>query len=232
MQTIASNQSSAEVPINENFDGLEHQECYAKKPTTSTGLTWGYWGGRWGGFSVADGTFTLTNAADNYIVAKRSDGVTSASTATTNWNNYLEYARVYKVTTAGSVVTATEDHRAGALGVHGSPDYNGRVIVSVSAAKTFALTDQGNKTFLHPSADTTARTWTIDANATVALPVGTELDIVNQDAAGVLTLAITTDTMRLSPGGTTGSRTLAANGIAKARKVTSTEWIISGSGLT
>jgi hypothetical protein len=232
MQSIASNQSSAEVPINENFAGVQHQECYAKKPTTSNGLVWGYWGGRWGGFSVADGTFTLTNATDNYIVAKRSDGVTSASTATTNWNNLLEYARVYKVTTAGSVVTATEDHRAGLGGVHGSPDYGGSVIVSVSAARTFALTDQGRKTFLHPSADTTARTWTIDANATVALPVGTELEIVNQASAGVLTLAITTDTMRLSPGGTTGSRTLAANGWARIKKITSTEWIIAGDGLT
>lgn len=232
MQSISSTQISAEVPMNENFAGLQHQECYAKKPTTSTGLTWGYWGGRWGGFSVADATFTLTNATDNYIVAKRADGVTTASTATTNWNNYLEYARVYKVTTAGSVVTATEDHRAGLLGVHGSPDYNGKVIVSVSTAKTFALTDQGNKTFLHPAADTTARTWTIDANGTVALPLGTELEMVNQNAAGVLTIAITTDTMRLSPGGTTGSRTLAANGIAVAKKITTTEWIISGTGLT
>lgn len=232
MQNIASSQASAEVPINENFAGLQHQECYAKKPTTSTGLTWGYWGGRWGGFSVADGTLTLTNAADNYIVAKRSDGVISVSTATTNWNNLLEYARVYKVTTAGSVVTATEDHRAGAGGVHGHPDIPGRVIVSVSAARTFALTDQGNKTFLHPSADTTARTWTIDANATVPLPVGTVLHLVNQNSAGVITIAITTDTMRLAGAGTTGSRSLAANGVAWIEKITSTEWIISGTGLT
>jgi hypothetical protein len=38
--------------------------------------------------------------------------------------------------------------------------------------------------------------------------------------------------MRLSPAGTTGSRTLAANGIATAIKISSTEWIISGTGLT
>jgi hypothetical protein len=38
--------------------------------------------------------------------------------------------------------------------------------------------------------------------------------------------------MRLSPAGTTGSRTLAANGIATCIKLTSTEWIISGVGLT
>jgi hypothetical protein len=38
--------------------------------------------------------------------------------------------------------------------------------------------------------------------------------------------------MRLAGAGTTGSRTLAANGVATAIKITSTEWIISGTGLT
>jgi hypothetical protein len=36
----------------------------------------------------------------------------------------------------------------------------------------------------------------------------------------------------LAGAGTTGSRTLAANGIATAMKVTTTEWIINGTGLT
>ena len=51
-------------------------------------------------------------------------------------------------------------------------------------------------------------------------------------SAGEVTIAITSDTMRLAGVGTTGSRTLAANGIATAIKLTSTEWIISGSGLS
>ena len=102
---------------------------------------------------------------------------------------------------------------------------------SQSAAYTLVLTDSG-KHILHPSADTTARTFTIPANSSVAFPIGTAITFVNQDSAGVVTIAITTDTMRLSPGGATGSRTLAANGIATCIKLTSTEWIISGSGLT
>ena len=48
----------------------------------------------------------------------------------------------------------------------------------------------------------------------------------------MITIAITTDTMRLAGPGTTGSRTLAANGVATALKVTATDWIISGTGLT
>lgn len=102
---------------------------------------------------------------------------------------------------------------------------------SQSTAYTAVLADSG-KHLLHPSADTTARTFTIPANSSVAYPIGTAITFVNQASAGVMTIAITTDTMRLAGAGTTGSRTLAANGIATALKLTSTEWIISGTGLT
>lgn len=103
--------------------------------------------------------------------------------------------------------------------------------VSKSADYTFVIADRG-KHFLHPSADTTARTWTIPANASVAYDIGTAITFVNQNGAGVITIAITSDTMRLAGAGTTGSRSLAANGVATALKITSTEWIISGTGLT
>jgi hypothetical protein len=102
---------------------------------------------------------------------------------------------------------------------------------SQSAAYTLVLSD-AQKHILHPAADTTARTWTIPANSSVAYPIGTAITFVNQNAAGVITIAITTDTMRLAGAGTTGNRTLAANGVATALKITSTEWIISGTGLT
>jgi hypothetical protein len=230
MQTLSASQVSPETPLNENFETLEHQAVYGKRQPATTGLTWGYYGGRWGGVSVADGTLTLTNAASNYLVVLRSTGAISTSTATTNWNNTAEYARVYKITTAGSVVTAVEDHRAGPFGVHG-PRVAGRWIRSISAAYPFVLADQ-DTIVLHPSADTSARTWTIPANASVSYPLGTQLQIINQASAGVLTIAITSDTMRLAGAGTTGSRTLAANGIARATKITATEWIIEGTGLT
>lgn len=102
---------------------------------------------------------------------------------------------------------------------------------SRSAAYTLVLSDAG-KHLLHPSADTTARTFTIPDNGAVPYPIGTAITFVNQHAAGALTIAITTDIMRLAGAGTTGSRTLAANGIATALKLTATEWIISGTGLT
>ena len=100
-----------------------------------------------------------------------------------------------------------------------------------SANYTTVLADNGKHIF-HPSADTTARTWTIPANTAVAYDIGTAITFVNQNAAGVLTIAINTDTMRLAGAGTVGSRTLAANGAATALKVSATEWLISGTNLT
>jgi hypothetical protein len=101
---------------------------------------------------------------------------------------------------------------------------------SQSADYTLVLADSG-KTIFHPAADNTARTFTIPANSSVAYAVGTVLTFVNLAAADV-TIAITTDTMYLAGPGTTGSRTLAEYGIASAVKLASTDWLISGNGLT
>lgn len=102
---------------------------------------------------------------------------------------------------------------------------------SQSAPYTLALTDAGGQVY-HPSADVTARTWTIPANASVAFVVGTKIDLVNDCSAGALTIAITTDTLVWFSGGSTGSRTLAACGEATLSKVTATRWVIVGVGLS
>ncbi len=102
---------------------------------------------------------------------------------------------------------------------------------SQSGAYQLVLDDSGKHIF-HPSADTTARVFTIPANSAVAFPIGTAVTFINQNGAGAITIAITSDTLRLAGAGTTGSKTLAENGVATAIKVTATEWIISGVGLT
>jgi hypothetical protein len=101
---------------------------------------------------------------------------------------------------------------------------------SQSAAYTLVLGDAGKHIF-HPSTDANARTFTIPANGSVAYPIGTAITFINMTSQ-VVTIAITTDTMYLSSAGTTGSRSLAQYGSATAIKITSTNWLISGSGLT
>ena len=162
-------------------------------------------------------TASSTNTVTNKTIAFGSNTLTDV--ASTNTSQTLTNKTI---SAASNTVT-----------VDGTDTVGFRVLPqnSQSAAYTLVLADSG-KHILHPSADTTARTFTIPANGSVAFPVGTAVTFINQNAAGVITIAITTDTMRLAGAGTTGSRTLAANGVATAIKLTSTEWIISGTGLT
>ena len=120
MQTISSAQASPEVIINENFEVLGHVELYARSPVTSSGLTWGYSGGRWNGSSISAGTLTLTASTYNYIVIHRNTGVISTSTSTTNWDNTRAYARAYLVLCSTTSPSSIEDHRAGPHGVYGT----------------------------------------------------------------------------------------------------------------
>jgi hypothetical protein len=95
-----------------------------------------------------------------------------------------------------------------------------------SANYTAVLADAGKFILT----DTTGITLTIPANASVAYAVGTVLTFVC--GTGSITIAINTDTLTLAGTSSTGSRTLVVNGIATAIKVTSTVWLISGTGLS
>lgn len=92
---------------------------------------------------------------------------------------------------------------------------------------TLVLADSGK----HIYETGASKTITIPANGSVAFPIGTAITFVSNNATG-LSIAITTDTLIWSEGGGTGTRTVAQYGIATALKVTSTVWIISGSGIS
>jgi hypothetical protein len=78
---------------------------------------------------------------------------------------------------------------------------------------------------------TATRTVTIPANGTLALPIGTTIVFIAGTGA-TMSIEITSDTLRLAGPGFTGTRTLAAHGMATAVKVEATVWYISGNGLT
>ena len=100
-----------------------------------------------------------------------------------------------------------------------------------STAYTAVLADAGG-VLMHPATDMLARTFTIPSNAAVAYPPGTTITFNNRAGAGVLTIAINSDTLCFAPGGQLGSRTLTAPGLCTAYKETATTWIISGAGLS
>lgn len=101
---------------------------------------------------------------------------------------------------------------------------------SKSADYTLVSADAGYHIF-HPAADANARTFTIPSNASVGYTIGTAITFVNMSVNDV-TIAITSDTLMLAGVGTTGSRTLKRYGSATALKISATEWVISGVGLT
>lgn len=117
-QITSPPQASAEVLLNELGVSMEHVATYAMDPATTSdpGLTWGYRPGRWRGFPITAGTFTLTNNSANYLVVEIATGAHTCSASNTNWNDTLNYVRAYKVTTLSGVVSATEDHRDGLFG--------------------------------------------------------------------------------------------------------------------
>jgi hypothetical protein len=116
LDQLSTGQANIPLRINELLDAASPATLFGRRAATTVNLVWGYYGGRWGGLAIANGTLTLADAATSHITVHRSSGVVSASTATTNWDNTADHARAYKVTTAGGLITAWEDHRAGING--------------------------------------------------------------------------------------------------------------------
>ena len=185
--------------------------------------------------SIADstGVLTITNApVVSALTASQAVFTTAGkalvSNAITGTGNVVMSTSPTLVTpvlgtpTSGTLSGCTVDG-TDAVGFRNTP------VNSQSTAYTLVLADSG-KTILHPASDNNARTFTIPANSSVAYPVGTAITFVN--LINTVTIAITTDTLYLAGDGSTGSRTLAAYGVASAVKVASTTWIISGNGLT
>jgi hypothetical protein len=98
-----------------------------------------------------------------------------------------------------------------------------------TSSYTLVATDQAKHIYL--SGSTSSQTITIPANTSVAFPLGTVIEIVNNSSRD-WSIAITSDTLVFAPSGGTGTRTLASKGMATLLKVTSTGWFITGVGLS
>lgn len=103
--------TNAATRLNENFDAASPAMLYARDARTTTGLTWGYVGGRFGSALITSGTVTLDASTTNYLVAAQADGAVSVSDTITDWDDAANFLRLYKITTGVSAVTGYEDHR-------------------------------------------------------------------------------------------------------------------------
>jgi hypothetical protein len=185
---------------------------------------------------------TITNGGGSITISATGSGGTvtgvTASTPLASSGGTTPNISIGSSTGSGAVVLAASPSLTGTIGLEtvspqvnnaSSVGYTGMPQNSQSAPYTLVAADAG-KTVVHPASDNNPRTFTIPANGSVPYPVGTVVTFINM--VNTVTIAITSDTMYLAGTGTTGSRTLAAYGVATAIKVGTTSWIISGNGLT
>jgi hypothetical protein len=135
------------------------------------------------------------------------------------------------ITATGNVTGNVYFGNASQLTIDGTNVVGYKNIPQNSQSTSYTLTiEDAGKHILHPDTDANSRTFTIPANGSVPYPIGTAIAFINLTSQ-VVTIA-NNDTMYLSPVGSTGPRSLAQYGTATAIKITSTSWLISGSGLS
>lgn len=194
-------------------------------PVANDGVALGGGGNQWSDLFLAPGGVVNFNNG-NYTITHSAGLLTTNGALSIGTGNALTCGTIE--IGAASDTTISRDS-AGVIAIEGVPLYSNVPQNSKSTAYTTVLAD-AQKHILHPTADNNARTFTIDSNANVAYPIGTAITFVNQ--INTVTIAITSDTLTLQGTGATGSRTLAANGVATALKVETTKWVISGTGIT
>jgi len=114
------------------------------------------------------------------------------------------------------------------LFTNGNPVYAG-IPQNLQAVSYVTVLADANK---HIAVSTNSKTVTIAANASVAYPIGTAITVLAEPGVTGTQIAINSDTLTWAQGGGTGTRSLAAAGVATLLKYAATAWIISGTGLT
>jgi hypothetical protein len=211
--------------------------------TNSTGTTTGaltvvggvgVGGGMFVGGTVTAATFVgnLTGTASTATYATSfntstlvANAVNAQTVTTAAQPNITSVGTLTSLSVSGTITalaaTATVNSTAASVGYMGLPQNS-------TGTTTLSISDAGKHIYI----TTSSQTITIPANSSVPYPIGTAITFIAGPSATTVTIAITSDTMRLAGAGTTGSRTLAAHGMATAVKVAATTWYINGTGLT
>ena len=109
---IVQGQGSQDLTANEAFDAASPAMTYARRASTTTGVVWGYYGGKVtiNGVvtSISNGTLSLTASSTNYVEAHPDTGAVSKNTT----GFTAGYLPLYQVVVGTSSITSYTDKRA------------------------------------------------------------------------------------------------------------------------
>lgn len=115
LDPVAAVSYSKEVLFNALMDAASPATTYGRRLSTTTGLIWGYYGGKvaLAGVvtTIANGTLTLTASTTNYVQAHPDTGAVSVNTS----GFTAGYLPLYTIVTDASSVTSYTDQRTMAL---------------------------------------------------------------------------------------------------------------------
>ena len=166
-----------------------------------------------------------------------------AGALTVNATSQLQVANTTSSTTTASGALIV----SGGAGIAGNLYVGGNIVGNItnSTVNSFAVGYRGWPTS-NPTTPYTpvigdagrqfvyagAATLNIPLNSSVAYPIGTEFKITNNGSGVITVTPIAGVTLKLAGTATTGTRSVAANGIATLTKAASDTWFITGAGVT
>ena len=132
LDTISSSQASKEITANAMFDAESPASLFGRRASTTSALTWGYYGGTMTVDGVltqiSNGTILLAASVTNYLEADRTGAIFVNSIAFTAGRTPL-----YSIITGVSTITSYIDYRV-------IRSHHGRLALSVAGGVNVTLT--------------------------------------------------------------------------------------------
>jgi hypothetical protein len=170
LDTINSAQSQKEVTANAAFDAGSPATLFGRRASTTSGLTWGYYGGKlWiDGVltTIANGTVALTASATNYIERTRAGVVSKNTTGFTAGQIPL-----YEAVTNSTTVSSYTDRRIA------ETPFTGRLALAMSDANTTLTAAQARNQILE-------FTGTLTVQRNIVVPLGAQQWTVFNNTTG------------------------------------------------
>jgi hypothetical protein len=183
---LVQSQASKEITANAYFDAASQATAFGRRQSSSSGLTWGYYGANLvvdGVLTqIANGTVALSASTTNYVEATRAGVVSKNTTGFTPGSIPL-----YSIVTGVSTVTSYTDYR-----VQVAPPYvQGRLVKAMADANQTLTAAEARCDILETTGALTAqrnlvvplgaKQWTVFANVT-----GFGIQVIGASGTGIV----------------------------------------------